>query len=95
METAHASAPRERALYRTAAALLSLLALTLVFSSLDLGAANFPAALAIAAAKALLVLYYFMDLEDGTDAVWFIAAAGFIWLGLLMAGSLADLITRV
>ena len=80
--------------YRVAAALLALLALTYALSFVDLGRFNFAAALAIAAAKALLVVYFFMELREGVDAVRFLAGAGFVWLGLLLAGTLADLITR-
>ena len=81
-------------LYRVAAALLALLALTVGLSRVDLGRFNFAAALAIAAAKALLVLYYFMELGEGVDAVRFMAAAGFVWVGLLLTGALTDLMTR-
>jgi cytochrome c oxidase subunit 4 len=88
------SAQRERALVRTAAALLGLLALTVGLSFVDLGRFNFSAALAIAAAKAALVAYFFMDLAESADAVRFMAAAGLVWLGLLLAGTFADLITR-
>jgi hypothetical protein len=35
-----------------------------------------------------------MDLRESVDAVRLMAAAGLVWLGLLMAGSLADLATR-
>ena len=87
-------AQREGVLYRVAAMLLILLALTVGFSFIDLGRANFTAALAIAAAKALLVVFYFMELKDGFDAVWLMASACVVWLGLLLAGTLADLVTR-
>ena len=90
METAR----EERILYRVAAALLVLLALSFGLSFLDLRRLNFTAALAIAAAKALLVAYYFMELGEGVDAVRFMAAASLVWLGLLIGGTLADLITR-
>jgi cytochrome c oxidase subunit 4 len=88
------SARGEGILYRVAAALLALLALSFGLSFVDLGRFGFAAALAIAGAKALLVAYYFMELGDGVDAVRFMAAASLVWLGLLIAGTLADLITR-
>jgi cytochrome c oxidase subunit 4 len=88
------SARGEGNLYRVAAALLVLLALTVGLSFVDLGRFNFAAALTIAAAKALLVAYYFMELNESVDAVRFMAAAGLVWLGLLLSGSLSDLITR-
>ena len=84
------SAGKEGRLYRTAVVLLVLLALTVGLSLVDLGPANFSAALAIAAAKAALVVYYFMDLEEGVDAVRFMAAAALVWFGLLMAGTFAE-----
>jgi cytochrome c oxidase subunit 4 len=84
----------ERLLYRVAAALLALLALTVGLSALPLGRLSFPAALTIAGAKALLVAYFFMELGQGVDAVRFFASAGLVWLALLLAGTLADLATR-
>jgi cytochrome c oxidase subunit IV len=88
------SAQGEGRLYRVAAGLLALLALSFGLSFVDLGRFSFTAALAIAAAKALLVAYYFMELGEGVDAVLFMAAAALGWLGLLMGGTLSDLITR-
>jgi cytochrome c oxidase subunit 4 len=84
----------EAILFRVAGALLLLLAVTVGLSFADLGRFGFAAALSIAAAKALLVAYYFMELEESVDAVRFLAAAGLVWLGLLLAGTLTDLITR-
>jgi cytochrome c oxidase subunit 4 len=84
----------ESVCYRVAAALLALLALTVGFSFLDLGRFSFAVALSIAAAKALLVGYFFMELGQGGDAVRFMASAGLVWFGLLLAGALADLATR-
>ena len=84
----------EAILYRVAGALLALLALSIGLSFLDLGRFNFAVALAIAGMKALLVVYDFMELREGVDAVRFMAAAGLVWLGLLLAGTLTDLLTR-
>jgi len=81
-------------LFRVAGALLALLALTVGLSFADLGRFSFAVALTVAAAKALLVAYYFMELDESVDAVRFMAAAGLVWLGLLLAGTLTDLITR-
>jgi cytochrome c oxidase subunit 4 len=83
-----------RNLYRVAGALLLLLAVTVGLSFVDLGRFHFAAALAIAAAKAALVVYYFMELDAGVDAVRFMAAAGLVWLGLLLLGTMTDLVTR-
>jgi cytochrome c oxidase subunit 4 len=84
----------EGELYRVAGALLLLLAVTVGLSFVDLGRFNFVAALAVAAAKALLVVYYFMELGEGVDAVRFMATASLVWWGLLLAGTLTDLSTR-
>ncbi|HXT00234.1 MAG TPA: cytochrome C oxidase subunit IV family protein [Elusimicrobiota bacterium] len=86
---------RVRTLYRVAAALLALLALTVGLSYLDLGSAGFAIALAVAAVKAMLVGWFFMELEEGVPAVWFMAGAALVWLGLLVSGTLADLFTRL
>ena len=88
-------AARTRTLYLVAAALLALLALTVGLSFVDLGSAGFAIALAVAAIKAMLVGWYFMELEEGVPAVWFMAGAALVWLGLLVSGTLADLFTRV
>lgn len=84
----------ERVCVRTAAVLMLLLALTVGLSFLDLGRFGFVAALAVAAAKALLVAYVFMELGRGVDAVRLAASAGLVWFALLLAGALADLATR-
>jgi cytochrome c oxidase subunit IV len=89
-----APARGEGRLYRTAAALLILLALTVGLSFAGLGPFGFAAALAVAAAKALLVAGVFMELGEGVDAVRFLASAALVWLALLLAGTLADLVTR-
>lgn len=80
--------------YHVAAALLCLLALSVCLSFVDLGRFNFAAALGIAAAKAALVAYFFMELGESVDAVRFMATASLAWLALLLGGTLSDLITR-
>lgn len=88
------AARQARIFYRVAAALLALLALTVALNYVDLGRFNFAAALSIAAVKAALVAYFFMELNEGVDAVWFLAVGSLIWFGLLLSGTLADLVTR-
>jgi cytochrome c oxidase subunit 4 len=82
-------------LYLVTAALLILLALTVALSFVDLGVYNFPAALAIATVKGLLVALFFMELRDSSQTTWIMAAAGLVWLFLLLAGTLADFLMRV
>lgn len=86
---------RVRTLYGVAGALLALLALTVGLSYVDLGSAGFAVALAVAAIKAMLVGWFFMELEESVPAVWFMAGAALVWLGLLVSGTMADLFTRL
>jgi len=90
------NADREKALYvRTAAALLALLALTMGLSFVDLGAFNFPAAITIAAVKAVLVATIFMELRHSNRLLWALAAASLFWLAILVGGTFADIGTRM
>ncbi len=61
----------------------------------DLGAEwNSVTALIIAAAKATLVVVYFMHLRYSGRLTWVFAGAGVFWLLLLVGGTLDDVITR-
>jgi cytochrome c oxidase subunit 4 len=84
----------DEVLFLTAAVLLGLLALTVGISFLDLGPFSFAAALAIAALKASLVAYVFMDLRLEGGAVRAAAAAGAVWFALLVAGTVSDYAAR-
>jgi cytochrome c oxidase subunit 4 len=77
------------------AALMLLLGLTvgLALSSIGASAALASAAL-IATAKMALVLWFFMELRRARWALRLAAAAGFAMLGILLAGTLADSLTR-
>ena len=76
----------------------SLIILTLTTTGvafLDLGAEwNSVAALIIAAAKATLVVVYFMHLRYSGRLTWVFAGAGVFWLLLLVGGTLDDVMTR-
>jgi len=76
------------------AALLLLLALTTGIAFLPLGRLNAFVALAIAIAKALLVLLFFMELKRSSGLVRAFAFAGFFWLGIMLALTSADYLTR-
>ena len=76
------------------AALLLLLAITTGAAFLPLGPFNIAVALAIAAAKALLVLLFFMELVRSSGLVRAFAVAGFFWLLILLALTSADYLTR-
>ena len=69
------------------AALLALTALTTWIAFQDLGRLNTPVALLIAGFKAGLVVLYFMHLRYASRLVWQFAAAGLLWLSILIAAS--------
>jgi caa(3)-type oxidase, subunit IV len=74
--------------------LLTLLLLTLGSAYLPLGWLNGVVNLAIATAKALLVMIFFMHLRSSHYVLRIAAAAGFFWLALLIGLSLADFLAR-
>lgn len=60
----------------------------------DFGSLNFPIALAIAVAKATLVVLYFMHVRYSDRVTWVVVASGFAWLALLIGGLFQDYVTR-
>jgi cytochrome c oxidase subunit 4 len=75
-------------------ALLALLAATCATSYVSMGRINVVVNLAIAAVKALLVVFMFMHLRNDRPTVRLVAVAGFAWLALLAGLSLGDFLTR-
>lgn len=76
--------------------LMALMIATAILSTVDLGGASTPIALAIAAVKAVLVVLFFMHVKYAKNKiVWVFATAGFLWLGLLFVLSLGDYLTRM
>jgi cytochrome c oxidase subunit IV len=75
-------------------ALLILLAITCGSAYLRLGAFNTWVNFVIAAAKALLVAWIFMHLQRSAPLVRLVAAAGLVWLTILVGLSAADFLTR-
>lgn len=74
---------------------LVLLVLATVGSAyVPMGAFNTVANYAIATAKALLVMAFFMHLRRADALRRIFAAAGFFWLALLMGLMLTDLLAR-
>jgi cytochrome c oxidase subunit IV len=71
-------------------ALFALLALTTTIAFLPLGSFNLPIALGIAVAKALLVLWFFMELKGSAGLTRAFAAAAFFWLLILIVLTWAD-----
>jgi cytochrome c oxidase subunit 4 len=75
-------------------ALLVLTAVTVWASEQDFGPYNTPVALGIACVKASLVVLYFMHVRWSPRTVWLFAGAGFLFLVLLVGGTLHDYVTR-
>jgi cytochrome c oxidase subunit 4 len=74
--------------------LLILTALTVLAARLDLGPWNPVVAVGIAGLKAGLITLYFMHARWSSGLTWIVIAGGVVWLGLLLAGTLDDLVTR-
>ncbi|HVS50835.1 MAG TPA: cytochrome C oxidase subunit IV family protein [Opitutaceae bacterium] len=88
------SAPTARIFVFVYAALMLLLALTAVAARAPLGAWQAPVALAIAAAKMLLVFLFFMQLRYQGGLVRIFAVASFFWLGIIGVLTFSDYLTR-
>jgi cytochrome c oxidase subunit 4 len=76
---------------------LGLIALTILTTGvafIDLGPFNTVAALAIAFAKMLLVVLFFMGVKYSGGLVRIVLVAGFFWLALLIAFTMSDYRTR-
>lgn len=90
-----AALPHSHAAYYVVyAALLVLLAVTVVAATVPLGRWAVPVALSIAGVKTFLIVVYFMHLRTAGSLVRLFAAAGFLWLGLLLTLTFADYLTR-
>jgi len=74
--------------------LLILTAVTVWVAFFDLGAVNDAVALGIATTKAMLVILYFMHVRYSSKLIWIFAATGFLFLIILLAFTLSDVLTR-
>jgi cytochrome c oxidase subunit IV len=74
--------------------LLVLTATTCAVSFIDMGKMNAVVAVAIAFAKASLVALIFMHLRYSRRLMRVVAAAGLFWLGILIALTMSDYLTR-
>ena len=68
--------------------------LTVQIAFFDLGVLNTIAAVTIAVLKATLVVLYFMHLKYSARLTWVAAIAGVFWLGILLALTFGDYLTR-
>jgi cytochrome c oxidase subunit 4 len=71
-------------------ALFALLALTTGMAFVPLGSATLAISLAIAIAKATLVLWFFMELKGSAGLTQAFAMAGFFWLLILIVLTWTD-----
>ncbi len=74
--------------------LMVLMAATIGVAYIDLGPLNNFIALAIAAAKTVTIMLYFMHLRYSSRLTWIFAAVGFLFLVILITFTLADYFTR-
>ena len=87
-------APSLRIYYQIFGALMGLLVLTITVSFVNLGTFNEIIALVIAAAKAVLVILFFMHVRTSSRLTWLFAAAGFVWLLILVGWTFSDYLSR-
>jgi cytochrome c oxidase subunit IV len=76
-------------------ALMVLTGLTTGVAFIDLHAWNTPVALAIAVVKMVLVVLFFMHVKYSPALTKMVILAGFFFLALLVAFTLADELTRI
>jgi len=68
--------------------------LTVQAAFLDLGAFNTPIALAIAIAKATVVVLYFMHVKYSPRLTWIVVIGSVFWLAILLIMTFGDYATR-
>lgn len=83
-----------RVYYTIFAILMACTYLTVQIAYFDLGALNTIAALAIAVFKAVLVILFFMHVRYGTRLTWAVVVGGVFWLGIMLALTMSDYLTR-
>jgi cytochrome c oxidase subunit IV len=78
----------------TTGVLLVLTGLNVVLSGLDLGPLYTFIALAIAGIEVVVMVLVFMRLRSSPAMTRLAAIAGLFWLGILLSGTLDDVLTR-
>ena len=74
--------------------LLGLTADTFGAAYLDKSYLNTPVALGIASAKALLVMYFFMELRHSERVNWIVMGSSFVFLAIMIALTMSDIVSR-
>ncbi len=83
-----------RIYFKNFGALIVLLLLTIGAAYLDLGPLNFVLAMLISLTKTALIALFFMHIRWGGKMLHLAAGAGLLWLGILLALTLGDYISR-
>jgi cytochrome c oxidase subunit IV len=86
--------PSRRTYYTIYAMLMACTYLTWQVAYFDLGSFNTVAALGIAAFKAVLVILFFMHVRGSPRLVSIVVIGGLFWLGILLALTMSDYVTR-
>jgi len=68
--------------------------LTVQIAFFDLGPLNTIAALVIAVFKATIVVLFFMHVKYSTRLTWLVVTGSIFWLGILLALTMSDYLTR-
>ena len=76
------------------AALMVLTATTEAVAFMDLGPMNTFVALGVAVTKATLVVLFFMHVKYSSKLTWLVVASGFFFLAIMLAFTLADVVSR-
>ena len=75
--------------------LMVLTVVTVAVSRIDLGALNLPVAMAVAVAKATVVILWFMHVIHSPRLTWIVVISSFLWLAVFFVLTFADYLTRV
>jgi cytochrome c oxidase subunit 4 len=92
--TGHQHVVPTRIYYAIFATLMVLTGVTVAVAYVDLGEWNTVVAVAIACFKAMIVVLYFMHVKYSTRLIKLTVIAGLYWMGILLALTLGDYLTR-
>ena len=88
------NAPSARTYLINGGALLAFLALTISAAYIRLGPLNTIVAMSISAAKATLIILFFMHMRYSKPVLWLFVGAGFFWLGIMFVLAMSDYLSR-
>lgn len=80
--------------YIVGGVLLVLTLSTYLAALVDLGIGNLIVALLIAAAKASLIVLYFMHARYSNRLIWIVIGAALLWFGILFTLTMSDYVAR-